>query len=373
MNYIYQKPLKGRNIGVVFGSFAPLHQGHLDLIMKAKKENDGGCIVIVCGYDGDKGEPLIPHAKRYRYVREFFKDDDLVAVYPINDTAIGIAKYPNGWDGWPKEFFNIYSVAVEEGSKNANRNWYVAEHDYYYGLKERGENAVFVDRRFNPISGTTIRNNPIQYWNQIASTFRRAFSHNILITGTASEGKSTLVQDLGKYFNTTCSYEWARDYMEENCVYDTELDKLDFIAFLQGQHNLNKTMINSPLNRGVFFADTDSLVTRMYAEYYMKDKNFKMSEEDFKVVADLADALTSKCKWDKIFLLCPHGVFVNDNSRYMGHSELKERNELFDILCDNLKRNGLWNRVVCLDGNYCENFIKIKNYVYTEVLNNEKN
>ena len=89
MTYAYQKPLKGKSIGIVFGSFAPLHQGHLDLIMRAKKENDGGCLVLSCGYDGDKGEPLMPHSKRYRYVREFFAKDDLVAVYPINDTDIG--------------------------------------------------------------------------------------------------------------------------------------------------------------------------------------------------------------------------------------------------------------------------------------------
>jgi cytidyltransferase-like protein len=47
MLHTYQKPLRGKKVGVVFGSFAPLHQGHLDLIMRAKKENDGGCIVIV--------------------------------------------------------------------------------------------------------------------------------------------------------------------------------------------------------------------------------------------------------------------------------------------------------------------------------------
>lgn len=76
MIHSYQTPLTGSKIGVVFGSFAPLLQGHLDLIMRAKKENDGGCLVIVCGYSGDKGEPLMPHDKRYRYVREFFRGQE---------------------------------------------------------------------------------------------------------------------------------------------------------------------------------------------------------------------------------------------------------------------------------------------------------
>ena len=49
MIHTYQKKLQGKSIGIVFGSFAPLHQGHLDVIMKAKKECDGGCVVIVDG------------------------------------------------------------------------------------------------------------------------------------------------------------------------------------------------------------------------------------------------------------------------------------------------------------------------------------
>jgi len=133
MLHSYQKPLKG-NVGVVFGSFAPLHQGHLDLIMRAKKENSGGAIVIVCGFDGDKGEPMMPHEKRYRYVREFFADDDLVAVYAINDTELGLDKYPNGWIGWMKEFENIYEKAVVD--KSCERTWYVGDEIYLRGLIE---------------------------------------------------------------------------------------------------------------------------------------------------------------------------------------------------------------------------------------------
>lgn len=375
MIHSYQKPLSGKSVGVVFGSFAPLHQGHLDLIMRAKKENDGGCIVISCGYDGDKGEPLMPHRKRYRYVREFFTDDDLVAVYSINDSELGIAEYPDGWNEWLKEFNRIYRKAVEATGflmtnhkdmtmEYPHRKWYVGDENYYNDLITRHEDAVLVDRvADNPICATMIRQNPIKNWDKITTPFRRVFSHNILITGTASEGKSTLVTDLGKYFNAPHSHEWARDYMRDSCVSDWELDGADYIAFLEGQYNLNKQLINSPANHGVFFADTDSMVTRMYAEYYAQDETCALTQEEFEKVAIMADELARKSRWDKIFLVAPHGVFVDDHERYMAHSGMKERQELFDILVENIKRTGDWDKVTILTGNYYENFMAVVNYV----------
>lgn len=383
MLHTYQKPLSGKRVGVVFGSFAPLHQGHLDLIMRAKKENDGGCIVIVCGYDGDKGEPLMPHSKRYRYVREFFADDDLVAVYAINDTESMRPNYPNGWDSWMKEFNDIwekavakeYNDALECYEPTAKRIWYVGDENYYDDLvRKQHEFAILVDRvADNPISATMIRQNPIKYWDKIATPFHRVFSHNILVTGTASEGKSTLVTDLGKYFNAPHSFEWAKDdYMKNSDISEWELDGTDFIAFLHGQYNLNKTLINSPANHGIFFADTDSMVTRMYAEYYAADKDFALTQDEFEKVAIVADELARKSRWDKIFLVAPHGVFVDDHSRYMGHGGMNERQELFDILCEDIKRIGDWDKVVILNGSYYENFMAIVDYV-KEIIENGKN
>ena len=354
MLHSYQKPLRGNKVGVVFGTFAPLHQGHLELIMRAKKECDGGCIVIVDGRDGDRGGKEMSLNLRYRYVREFFADDDLVSVYPINETELGIEAYPNGWNAFIEEVNRIFAFAAE-----GTPVFYVSEDEYQSHLTSLGYQVVKLDRSLNPISATMIRQNPIKHWDKITFPFRRVFSTNILICGTASEGKTTLVKDLGKYFNAPYSHEYARDYMEESYISEWELDGADYMAFLDVQYRLNKKMINSPSNHGVFFADSDSMTTRMYAEYYCKDPELTLTEEEFNEIAVAADAITKKCRWDRIYLLCPKGVFVDDHTRYMACSGENERQELFNILCRNIRESGNWDKVTILDGGYWNNFKQI--------------
>ena len=52
------------SLGIVFGTFAPLHVGHIDIINQAKRHNDG-VLTIVSGYDGDR-EDLIGLSLRKR-------------------------------------------------------------------------------------------------------------------------------------------------------------------------------------------------------------------------------------------------------------------------------------------------------------------
>ena len=362
MIQMYQKPLKGKRVGVVLGAFAPLHQGHLDEIMRAKKENDGGCIIIVCGGEGDKGEPVdLPFKRRYRYVREFFAKDDLVAVYGINDTEMGIPDYPHGWKPW----LDVFDEIAEKGIENyadTDIIFYVGEKDYEIKLKELGRMCVYMGRTLNPISATLIRENPLKYWQQIALPFRRVFSTNILVTGTASEGKSTLVQDIGKYLSIPASYEWARNYMADSNINDNELDSADYLAFLYGQHELNKSLINSPANPGIFIADTDSMTTQMYAEYYAKDPTCALTEEEYQVIKKAAEELTRKARWDVIFVVVPQHKFVDDHTRYMLHAGMKERSELLKILSRIIKESGNTN-IIILNGSYYENFLKVSNYI----------
>ena len=63
-----------KNIGICFGGYCPMHQGHLDLIMKAKKENDI-CYVVVCGYtDEPRGNELGLNINNRKIVHIPFND-----------------------------------------------------------------------------------------------------------------------------------------------------------------------------------------------------------------------------------------------------------------------------------------------------------
>lgn len=188
-------------VGLTFGGYCPMHQGHLDLIMKAKKENDI-CYVVVCGYDNEPrtNETGLTLNRRFSLVKQMFKDDEQIRVLQVNDTKLGIdeSMSESNWKIW---LDYVRRITLANGRSPFDVvTWYVGEESYVASLhKYQNEcfsaisNVVYVDRGINPISATMIRENPIKYWNKIAWAFRPYFSTNILITGTASRGSRVQV------------------------------------------------------------------------------------------------------------------------------------------------------------------------------------
>ena len=357
-------------VGITFGGYCPMHQGHLDLIMKAKKENDI-CYVVVCGYDNEPraNETGLTLNRRFSLVKQMFKDDEQIRVLQVNDTKLGIDESmsePN-WEIW----LNCVTIQIlNDGIRTFDNifTWYVGEENYVSSLKNRikydiVDNVVYVERTINPISATMIRENPIKYWNKIVWAFRPYLSTNILITGTASEGKSTLTRDIATYFGIPYSEEYGRTYMEFYGKSDTDLTINDFQEFLIEQRRDTKAKIESPGNNGIVISDTDNLVTLMYAQAYVEDPNIDLTEEDYKTLETLAWNIKRGIQWDKIFLLPPKNKFVDDGSRYMAQSSMEERQKNFDKLVNLLHQFGWWDKVEVINGSYLENFETVKNYI----------
>ena len=368
-------------IGICFGGYCPLHQGHMDVIMRAKKENDI-CYVIVCGYDNEpRGwEINLSLKERYKLICKFFEDDEQIRVRTINDTELGIDESMSmyNWQVWQnkvkeiieKDFVFVTNKRVSKASNVINVEtdnpitWYVAEPFYKTSIEANNilSAKVVLINKVNPVSGTQIRKNPVKYWNKITEPFKPYLCKNILIIGTASEGKSTLVKDISKYFDIPYSEEYGRTYMAENNLTDVQLTYHDFNAFLYGQMNSCYENIKKSKN-GVFISDTDNTVTLMYALAYVEDENIKLTSLDYEMLYNIAKGLKDTIKWDRIFIFPPSKTFVDDGCRYMKQASMSEREKNFAKLQRLV--NDFYPDVnkTYLNGSFLENFNEVKNYI----------
>ena len=318
-------------VAVVFGTFAPLHQGHIDLIQRAKRQCNRVC-VIVSGYKGDRGEEVgLPLQKRFRYIREGFSNDELTQIYKLDETDL--PRYPLGWEPWLK-------AALETIQYNEAREeliFFVGEKTYQEELEARGFQAHLQERQFG-ISGTLIRENPSKYWKYIAQPFRRQFTKKVLIMGSASNGKTTLAKDLARFYDAPVSLEYAREYQIRNNVRDDELTPKDYYYLLLGQYDQTSKLIDSSANRGLVIADTNSLVTKGYYDYYMEVEGQETSMTD--TFDNLFVSILAKEKWDLILFVQPIGSYVNDGFRDMTMADDEIRNSFSNHL-DHLRHQYL--------------------------------
>ena len=343
-----------------------MHRGHLDAIMRAKKENDK-CYVIVCGYDNEEraGSINMTLKERTAIVRKIFANDEIITVLSINDTELGIdeSMCDNNWIVWQKKVKEL--VGFDKYDLYTNYTWYVAE-PYYKEMLEKhnilNARTTLIDKVV-PVSGTYIRQNPIKYWKYIVREYRNNLCHNILITGTASEGKTTLVRDISMYFGIEHSEEYGRYDLLNKGKIDTDLTADDFVDFLIGQSlDMCKKVFSN--DNGIFISDTDNLVTLMYALAYVDDPNVPITKEEYEnKVLPVAKSLENRVKWDKIFLLPPMKKFVDDGTRYMKQSSIDERIANFNKLTTLLKEFGFWDKVEILDGSFLQNFERVKGYI----------
>ena len=377
------KLLKTKKLAVVFGTFSPMHIGHVDLITRAKRENDAA-LVFVSGTntEEDRGTRVGLHLKRrFRYVREVFHDDELVVVDKLDEE--GIISEQNGLENWFKilhelikdntdyQFEKITFYVGEEKDQKPLLSYFenVFNDEYLLGKSDtefsdsiikKEVGIKIIDKSIIPVSSAEILKKPLAHWRYITKPFRRHFTKKVLVVGSASGGKTTLIKDLGRIFNAPVSLEYARYYQGVHNVRDDELDTNDYIRLFAYQNHQTSNIIDSGSHSGIVFVDTNATVTMAYVDYYLKDV---ISEEEYQALNLSYKVAVSKEKWDLIVLIPPKSAYVNDGFRDMSMSSQDIRDDFTNHLIELLKRDGFEDKLLILDSEL--NTFFIENYEKT--------
>jgi HTH-type transcriptional repressor of NAD biosynthesis genes len=305
------------NVGVFPGKFFPPHRGHLGAIIRSATQVDKLYVVVsddmIIANEACRKEhlPCMPLELRAKWLSIELQNISHIKVIILDET--GIAPYPDGCVPWSKKLLETVPEKFDVifGGEEEYRGTYMKSMpDIAYEVFDRERNRY-------PISATKIRTDYLENWDYILGSAREFFARRVLITGTESCGKTTIVRYLAKIFHTSWSEEWGRHYPDKYLGgNDKLLSTEDFfrIAFeqqLQDEHALRTA------NKIAFF-DSDAVVTQFYCKMYTGRHN-----------ADI-EKFVDPDKYDVVLALSPNVRWVPDGMRWK--SEQKERVSLHNKL-----------------------------------------
>lgn len=166
--------------GVIIGRFNPPHNGHKYLIDFASSFVDE-LYIFVCTLSRDE----IPGDLRFQWMKELYPDAHNIHITEENPDAN--RKQPNA--------HKIWADAVQRHMKHAGAgegaDYLFASEEYGWNLAgELGAEFIPVDpnRDQLPVSGSDIRNHPLNYWDFLPETVRPYFIKRIgILAGKESE------------------------------------------------------------------------------------------------------------------------------------------------------------------------------------------
>ena len=290
--------------GLVLGSFAPLHNGHIALINYGLSNCDL-LYVFLCSHDKED----IPGEVRYNWILEEFKGVNKIKIIHkdtshMENTSVSNVDISRVWSVYLKELFpdvNVIFTSEKYGD-------YVAE---FMNI----EHMQYDEKRTNtPISSTMLKQKPLTYWYFIPESVKPYYTKKICICGTESTGKTTMTEMLSNFYGVKHAKEMGREICSDTKICDN--DMINQIIISQAKE------IEKNLGDKLLFSDTDLLTTICYSEFLFN----KHPEDITKEIEDLN-------KFDLYLYLWNDVPFVDDGSR-MGEPK---RSEFHSLLLEKFK------------------------------------
>ena len=325
------------NKGMYGGSFNPLHLGHVnDIILASSMCNK---LYLVLAVSNDEKE--IDEHIRYKWLMDITKDMENVEVIKIYDNSNN--KNETDWEDGKNQVLKVTKnldvvfAGDDYKGKNIWENLYKDSKVYY-----------FKRNKIN-ISSRQIREKPYKDFDYLPRSVQKNYVKKVCIIGTESCGKSTLVRNLAKYFNTTYVEEAGRFVCEDAGGIDN-MTKDDYFKILFRHKEEERKKLE--LANKVLFIDTDSLITYFYYSLMYKD-----NEEYDKKFSLIARTISDLNDYDLYLFLEPDVPFVKDITRSDGENRTNDNNYLKQIL----KENNI--RYETINGDYVNRYEKAKEKV----------
>lgn len=316
-------------IGMYGGTFNPMHNGHLECIIKAACMCEKLYIVLSIGNNRDE----VDYRVRYRWLYQATKHIGNVEIFTISDDCESKQEYTLEVSKADSEYVKKHigepiDVVFCGSDYDADSFWNVNYPDSEFYVFER-----------NDISSTAIREDLYGHWDWLPTFVRPYYVKKVLLIGVESSGKSVMTVNLANYYNTNYIEEAGRDLSEKSGTDTLMLDE-DFTEILLTQ-KLNEMKAVEQSNR-VLFCDTDCLITQFFLKFLGgNEENIKLS--------DAIDALNS---YDLVLFLAPDVKWVQDGDR---STEIRDNRDKYrKMIADIYESHG--KKFEYIEGDYLTKF-----------------